>query len=564
MTKKTLRRPGPLVLAATLGCLFGFAGAARARPTPPAIAPDIDQMLAQFQRVEMPFHSAALSPRERRMVEKLVDASHELEDIYWRQSDPEGLALYKSLEGSKKPEDRKVLRLLTINGSRFDLIQDNKPFVGTAPAPPGRGLYPPGLTRAEIERYVEQHPSEKAAIYSPYTILRWRGKRLEAIPYHVAFRRFLVPAARDLRAAAALASDPAFARFLRMRAEALLTDHYFASDLAWLDLKNPKFDVIFAPYEVYLDGVLGVKTSYGAAVLVRNEEESRRLEMYQKYVPELQQALPLPAAELPSKEGHRTPMEVMDAPFRAGDLRHGYQAVADNLPNDPRIHSIKGSKKIFFKNFMDARVKYIIVPLAGQLMAPAQAAEVTGDGYLTGTILHEISHDLGPAFARTGRQEEKINQAIGPLYSALEESKADVVGMFCLGWLVEHGALPKKELAESYASYVAGTLRTVRFGIAEAHGKGAMMEFNYLAEQGAIRWNAASRRYEIDDAKMPGAIARLAHQLLAFEAAGDRRGAEAWFAKYAVMPATLQQVLARAANVPVDLDPVFSLPEPVR
>jgi hypothetical protein len=497
-------------------------------------------------------------------VEKLVDASHQLEDIYWRQSDTEGLELYKSLAGSKNPEDLKVLRLLMINGSRFDLIQDNKPFAGTAPAPPGGGLYPPGLTRGEIERYVAEHPAEKAAIYSPYTILRWRGKRLEAIPYHVAFRSFLEPAARDLRAAAALSDDPAFARFLRMRADALLTDDYFASDLAWLDLKNPKFDVIFAPYEVYLDGMLGVKTSYGAAVLIRNEEESSRLAMYQKYVPELQRALPLAAEDLPSKQGHVTPMEVMDAPFRAGDLRHGYQSVADNLPNDPRIHKIKGSKKIFFKNFMDARVKYIILPVGEQLMSPGQAAEVSGNGYLTGTILHEISHDLGPAFARVNGQQEKINQAIGPLYSALEESKADVVGMFCMDWLVEHGALPKKDLADGYASYVAGTLRTVRFGIAEAHGKGAMMEFNYLVEQGAIRWNAASGRYELDDAKMTEAIAKLAHQLLAFEAAGDRRGAEAWFAKYAVMPRTLEQALQRTANVPVDLDPVFSFPEPIR
>ena len=206
--------------------------------------------------------------------------------------------------------------------------------------------------------------------------------------------------AKALREAAALSPDPAFANFLRLRADALLTDDYYKSDLAWLDLKDPKFDVIFAPYETYLDDLLGVKTSYGASVLIRNEEESRKLAVYQKYVPEIQDALPLAAADRPSKRGHLTPMEVMDAPYRAGDLRHGYQAVADNLPNDPRIHQEKGTKKIFFKNFMDARVKYVILPIAQKLMPPDQAAKASGEGYLAGTLLHEICHELGPAFAR--------------------------------------------------------------------------------------------------------------------------------------------------------------------
>ena len=172
--------------------------------------------------------------------------------------------------------------------------------------------------------------------------------------------------AKALREAAALSDDPAFANFLRLRADALLTDDYYKSDLAWLDLKDPKFDIIFAPYETYLDDLLGVKASYGASVLIRNEEESRKLAVYQKYVPDIQDALPLAAADRPSKRGHVTPMEVMDAPYRAGDLRHGYQAVADNLPNDPRMHQEKGTKKIFFKNFMDARVNDVILPRGGR------------------------------------------------------------------------------------------------------------------------------------------------------------------------------------------------------
>ena len=170
--------------------------------------------------------------------------------------------------------------------------------------------------------------------------------------------------AKDLRDAAALSDDPAFAKFLRLRADALLTDDYYPSDIAWLDLENPKFDMIFAPYETYLDDLLGVKTSYGASVLIRNEAESKKLAVFQKYVPDLQEALPLAPEDLPSKRGKQSPMEVMDGVYRSGDLLHGYQAVADNLPNDPRIHEEKGSKKIFWKNFMDARVNYVILPLA--------------------------------------------------------------------------------------------------------------------------------------------------------------------------------------------------------
>jgi hypothetical protein len=223
-----------------------------------------------------------------------------------------------------------------------------------------------------------------------------------------------------------------FTNFLRLRADALLTDDYFQSDLAWLDLKNPKFDIIFAPYETYSDDLLGVKGTYGAAVLIRNEKESRKLEMFQQYVPQIQDALPLAAEDRPSKQGLETPMEVMDAPFRAGDLTHGYQAVADNLPNDPRVHEQKGSKKIFFKNFMDARVNYVIVPVARQMLRPDQAAKVSGEGYLHGTIMHEIAHGLGPAFARTSSGKVSIRESIGPMFGGLEEAKADVTGMFGL------------------------------------------------------------------------------------------------------------------------------------
>lgn len=527
-----------------------------------AAAPDLAQRLARWRPVEMPLDSSRLSVRERQMVGKLVDASRLLGDIYWRQSDPEGLQLYKSLDGSKDPRDRKIRRLLMINGGRFDLLDGNRPFVGSEPMPPGHGFYPKGLTRADIERYVKDHPGKKAEIYSPYTVVRRQGGELAGIPYHVEYREYLEPAAKDLREAAGLSDDKAFANFLRLRAAALLTDDYYASDLAWLDLKDPKFDVIFAPYETYLDELLGVKTSYGAAVLIRNDAESRKLEAWRQFIPDIQEALPLPAADLPSKRGHASPMEVVDSPYRGGDLRHGYQAVADNLPNDPRIHEQKGSKKIFFKNFMDARVNYIILPVVKRLMRPEDAARVSGDGYFAGTLMHEIAHGLGPAYARRNGRRVDIREAIGPLYSGLEEAKADAVGMYGLQWLAAHGKVPTSELAQDYASYVGGLLRTLRFGTGEAHGVAETMEFNYLRSTNVITY--ANGRFGVDCANMPGAVAALAKELLEIEAAGDAARAERWFRQYSRVAPELSKALASVSDIPVDIDPIFSFPDRIR
>lgn len=548
--------------------------AARRDAAKPYVVPDLAQRVAKFKLVHMPFNSQGLTPREIKMVQKLVDASGLLDCIYWRQNDPEGLKLYLSLAKSKEPQDELLRRYLKINGSRFDLIDDDKPFVGTQPMAPGRGFYRfligkeawealgPSRPEGELVTMAQNLAKQNPGVLNPYTLVSYTqsdyGAGLIGItPYHVAFREFLEPMAKDLREAADLSDDPAFAKFLRLRADALLTDDYYASDIAWLDLANPKFDVVFAPYEVYDDSLLGVKTTYGASVMIRNDAESEKLALYQKYVPDLQEALPLPAADLPSERGQHAPMEVVDSPYRAGDLLHGYQAVADNLPNDPRIHEAKGSKKMFWKNFMDARVNYIILPLAQRVMRADQATMASGEGYMADTIMHEISHGLGPTFAHTAQGKVEINEAIGSAYSALEESKADVVGEFCYGWLIDHDAVPKEKRNTTYASYVAGIFRTVRFGVAEAHGQGEIMQFNYYTEQGAIRRDPATGLYEIDFDKMPVAIASLAKELLEQEATGDRARTEAWFKKYGQMPPELSAALAKTTDIPVDIDPEF-------
>jgi hypothetical protein len=298
-------------------------------------------------------------------------------------------------------------------------------------------------------------------------------------------------------------------------------------------------------------------------VLIRNESESRKLAKFVQYVPDIQQALPLDPQDKPSKEGRKAPMEVMDTPFRSGDLRHGYQPVADNLPNDPRIHEEKGSKRIFFKNYMDARVNNVVLPIAKLLMRPDQARLASMDGYLSVVVMHEISHGIGPAFARTSNGKVDISEAIGPITSALEEAKADIVGLYALDWLMNKGVLPKSKANDYYASKIAGTFRSVRFGVAEAHGRAEMMEFNYFVERGAVR-QETSGLYAIDFAKMPAAVASLAKELLEIEATGDRARAERWFAKYDKMPASLSAALAKTSSIPIDIDPVSAFPDVIR
>jgi hypothetical protein len=533
--------------------------------TPQELAVD----LAKFKPVNIHFDQNHLTDREKQMVAKLVDAAGLLDCIYWRQSDPEGLKLYLTLEGSTNPQNQMIRELLKINGGRFLQIQDDQPFIGSEPAPPGRGFYLPHETRENLEKRISDGRFEKSSVYSPYTIEKtcavgtteeYWGPCFD--PYHAAYGDFLNPMAADLREAAALSDDPAFANFLRLRADALLSDDYYKSDLAWMDLDNPKFDIVFAPYEVYLDGLLGVKTSFGASIMIRNDAESRKLQVFQQYVPELQESLPLGPGDLPSERGKHQPMEVVDAIYRAGDLLHGYQAVADNLPNDPRIHEEKGSKKIFWKNFLDARVNYIILPLAQRMMPADQAKMVTGEGTLDFIVLHEISHGLGPTHVHGSKQG--IGEAVGPQYSALEESKADVTGMTCVKWLVDHGAIPKEKLNEIYASFLGESFRTIRFGIAEAHGAGSMMEISYLTERGAIRRDPSTGLYAADFEKMPAAMSSLAKELLEQENTGDRARTEAWFKKYAVMPPDLATALAKGSDIPVDVDPDFDFHPPVR
>ncbi len=543
------------------------------------IPADLAARIAQWKSVDMPFSRSGLTARDIKMIDKLVEAARQLDSIYWRQSDPYALTLQAQLKGVHTARDQQILRYLFINGGQYDLLDNNRSFITAEPAPPGRGFYPVGATRESVESFASAHPESRAELYSTYTLVRAMGSDLVGLPYRSAFRAQLIEAAKDLREAATLSDDPDFAAYLQATAEALLGDDYGKSDQLWLRLKSPKIDLIFAPYLVYLDQLLGVKNTYGAAILIRNDEESRKLDLFRQSIPQIQQSLPLDPEDKPAKDAQTSPMEVVESPFRTGDLLHGYQAVAASLPPVGQVNATQnagaptdpGTKKIFFKNFMDARVNHIILPVARKLMDPSQSAAPTANGYLTVVILHEISHDLGPTSARVQGRRVSIRESIGPTYSALEEAKADVTGMYGLHWLIEHNVLPREREPEFDASYLAGILRSVRFGPAEAHARAQLMEFNYLLEKGAITPHAGTLSrgtarvvFAVDYEKLPAAIASLSKELLEIEATGDRPRAEQWFARYATMPPALKSSIESTKGIPIDIFPKFSWDIPIR
>ncbi len=526
------------------------------------VTPDLARRVAEHVPFQVRYDPGHLTPRQRKLVQVLLRASQDMEAMYWRQMDPPALDLVRRLQGSANAQDKLLLRALLINGSRYDLLDGNHPLLGSAPMSPDGGFYSRHTSRKDLEAFWTAHPRFQTELQSPYTLVRRQSGAYFGVPYHREFGSYLQDAARRLREAATLSSSPSFARFLRLRAQALLNDHYLASDVAWLQVKNTPIDIIFAPYEVYDDHLLGVKTAYEAGVLLVNQRASARLRRFQAYIPALQRNLPIPAQYKPNKQGLASPMEVVDRIYSAGDLLHGYQAVADNLPNDPRVLEKYGSKRMFFQNFMNARVNYVILPIARRLMTPDQVKLVSGDAAFTFVMLHEISHGLGPSFATVHGQKLPITQAMGPIYSALEESKADVTGMFDLAFLIKKGVLPAAQLPAFYASYLAQAFRTVRFGTAEAHGLGQIMEFNFLAAHGAIV--ERNGRYAVDVPRMTSGFAALDRKLLMLEATGDRAGAQRWFQRYGTITPALRQRLATLTDIPIDVDPRFPFPTPIR
>ncbi len=549
---------GALLAALLAGVGFAVAGS-ESKPRGAGSLEDIQARLAKYAPAEMPFDARKLPEKDRQLLKHLLAASAQLDQIFWRQSYSRAFEIRDSLKDKADPLSKALYRLVMINAGPFDRLEEGEPFYGNEKLPPGAGYYPPDLTKKELEDYVAAHPDRKEALLSPYTVVKRKGKELVAVPYHGEYARWIGPAAKELEAAAALSDNESFKRYLLSKAKALRDDDYFQADCDWIDLKDNPYELVFGPFETYEDTLMGIKASYEASVAIRDVQESARLATYITHLQELEDNLPYPEADRRKVAGLASPMVVVRDIARAGDARVGYQAVATNLPNDPKVHEKKGTKKIFWKNMFEARVGKVILPISRELMVPEQAKQVSAQGVFENVMMHELSHALGPRYVRGTGEKDPVNLRLGDLASAIEEMKATVAGLVSMAWFFDHGVMPKETEAEHYASYLGSIFRAVRFGIGEAHGRAAIVELNFGREKGAILRDAATGLWSVDPSKMRGSLRDLTAKTLEIERAGDRSGAEALFAKYGTLPDDLAKDLEKTRGVPVEVEPIYRI-----
>lgn len=532
----------PILLAATVAVAAPSLGCHRE-------APDLRRRLAQYASVRLEADTAGLTRSELVMIGHLIEAASIMDTLFWDQAygRPEPL-----LRAAHSPEAR---RYVEMNYGPWDRLRDNEPFLrGVGPKPPGANFYPRDLTREAFQAYLAQHPEQADSLRSLYTLVR-RGPdgTLRAIPYHEAYAEYLLLAAAQLRAAALLAPDPGLRRYLLLRSEALLNDDYRPSDLAWMDMKSNRVDIVIGPIETYEDRLLGYKAAYEAYVLIKDLAWSERLARYAALLPDLQRGLPVPEPYKRERPGTQSDLNAYDVVYYAGEANAGAKTMAINLPNDDIVQQRKGTRRLQLKNVMRAKFDKILVPIASVLMASDQRSQVTFDAFFQNTMFHEVAHGLGIQRTLTG--QGTVREALKEHAAALEEGKADVLGLYLVSQLRERGALAEGTLEQNYVTFVASILRSVRFGAADAHGRANMVQFNLLQELGAVARDSATGTYRVQLDRMPQAVRAIAQRILTLQGDGDYQGAGRLLAERAVVPPALRADLGRleAAGIPVDV-----------
>jgi hypothetical protein len=511
----------------------------------------------------MSFDASSLPQKEKRMLRCLVEAAACLDTAYRMQTSIEGLRLRDSLAALPPDSLRgKLIRLINRNGGPFELLHDDSAFIGTGSARPGGELYPAGMSAEEFSAAAAKLPgADRAAFVSPYTVIREDGAGgYRAVPYHVEYARWVEPAARLLNEAADLSDDAAFARFLRLKADALLADRYFDADTTWVSLTGNRYDIVFGPDEDYSDGIAGIKARYQANIEVVDVEASKRLDLYTKHLNAMERNLPVADGYKSVIDGVTSRFVVVDDIARTGEAAVGYQAAATNLPNDPEVHQRKGTKKTFWRNVFKARYNAIIRPVALRLIHPEQLQFLTGDGFFQVVLMHEISHALGPRIVKAGPDRGKpVNDVLGPELSPLEEAKADLAGLHSLVYLMDRKVVERAREKEFFVSYLGSLLRTVRFGPAEAHGKAAAASLNYLVAAGGIVYDSTVKRWSVDFAGIRTGVERLTGELVVLEGNGDRAAVREFFSKWVTTSGALATSLAAVSDIPVDILPAYSV-----
>ncbi|HZX70154.1 MAG TPA: Zn-dependent hydrolase [Rhodanobacter sp.] len=524
-------------------------------PAPPASAPAtpasdavettaaVHQHLADYATVKLTADLSAFDAKQKKMIAVLVEAADSMNALYWKQAWGDKDALLKKID------DPATREFAEINYGPWDRLDNDQPFVaGIGPRPAGAQFYPADMTKAEFE----QSPlKDKSGLY---TLLRRDAQgQLITVPYHEAYKAELEKTAGLLRDAAKLAQDAGFRKYLTMRADALLSDNYQPSDFAWMAMKNNPVDIVIGPIETYEDQLFGYKASYEAYVLIKDQAWSAKLARFAKYLPELQRGLPVADKYKAEKPGSDADLNAYFAIYYGGDANVGAKTIAINLPNDEQVQLKKGTRRLQLENVMQAKFDKIMLPIAHELIAEDQQKNLTFDAFFQNTMFHEVAHGLGIKETLDGKGT--VRKALKDQASSFEEGKADILGLYMVSKLAEKGELGKSKLLDNYVTFLAGMLRSVRFGASDAHAKANMVRFNFFKQQGAISRDETSGRYRVDFDKMTAAMNALSAKLLTIQGDGDYAAAKQLTEQMGTVGPVLAADLKRLdqAHIPVDI-----------
>ena len=524
-------------------------------------ATSLNEKIRRFAPTPLTANTAQLSPGDRKALQKIIAAAKYYDALYLRQIWSGNEALLKKLAAGKSLLGRLRLHYFMINKGPWSQLDDNEPFIEGVPRrPPQANFYPADITKDEFNAWLNTltpDEKEKATGYF-YTIRRGSNGKLKSVPYSEEYREFLDPAARLLREAAALTSNRTLKDFLNKRAAAFASNDYYDSDVAWMDLDAP-IDVTIGPYETYEDEMFGYKAAFEAYVTLRDGAETAKLKKFSQYLQEIEDHLPIDPKYRNPKLGAASPIRVVNEVFSSGEGNSGVQTAAFNLPNDERVVKEKGSKRIMLKNVQDAKFNKTLIPISRVVLDPAQQRDLAFDAFFTHILTHELMHGLGPHNITVNGEQTTVRKQLKELYSAIEEAKADITGLWALQYLIDKGVVDKSMERTLYTTNLASMFRSVRFGITEAHGRGVAMQFNYLTDEGAIKFDESTGTFSIDPAKVKQAVRKLTSELLTIEAEGSYVKAKAILDKYAVIRPPMKSAMDKLKSVPVDIEPIFPL-----
>jgi len=505
----------------------------------------IQNRLDQYTSFKLTTDLSGLSENQKKMIPLLIDAAKQMDDVYWKEA-------YGNKEQLKqKINNPDVWRFAEINYGPWDRLNNNEPFVdGVGPKPEGANFYPKDMTKQEFEN------SDVQGLKRLYTLVRRNDDgQLYAIPYHEAFADAHQKAADKLKQAAKLAEDPGLKKYLNLRAEALMTDNYQPSDMAWLDMKNNLLDVVIGPIETYEDKLFGYKAAHEAYVLVKDKEWSDRLSKYTKVLPELQEGLPVDDQYKQETPGRDSDLNAYDVVYYAGDSNAGSKTIAINLPNDEEVQLKKGTRRLQLKNAMKAKYDKILVPIANVLIDKDQRKHITFDAFFGNTMFHEVAHGLG--IKNTINGNGTVREALKDKSSAMEEGKADVLGLYMVSKLRNKGMIDDGSMKDNQVTFLASIFRSIRFGSAEAHGRANLIRFNFFKEMGAFTYDEDSQTYRVNFDKMQEATNALSRKILELQGDGDYEGVTQFMEKYANIGDQLQHSLDRLSKQDIPVDVTF-------